>query len=78
VWFISSPPPQPSISQGIFEQKIMNVCEVVILLTLIVTGVIVFVQIYVRNEDFQEVTFSKLNAWKREAIEAILVCCFDR
>ena len=29
-----------------FEQKIMNVCEVVIFLTLVVTAVIVFVQIY--------------------------------
>lgn len=33
-------------TQGVFEGKIMNVCEVVIFLTLLLTGIIVFVQIY--------------------------------
>ena len=31
-------------TQGVFERKIMNVCEVVIFLTLVVTAVMVYVQ----------------------------------
>ena len=48
-------------TQGIFEQKIMNVCEVVILVTLVVTAIIVFVQIYVRGNSFQNVILMALS-----------------
>jgi len=37
-------------TQGVFEQKIMNVCEVVIFLTLVITAIIIFVQIYGKNQ----------------------------
>jgi len=48
-------------TQGIFEQKIMNVCEVVIFLTLLVTAIIVFVQIYVRSQDTDQVILMALS-----------------
>jgi len=48
-------------TQGIFEQKIMNVCEVVIFITLVVTAIIVFVQIYIRKQNFDMVILMALS-----------------
>lgn len=41
--------------QGVFESKIMDVCEVLIAVTLLITAVILFVQIYYRGEDTEDV-----------------------
>jgi H+-transporting ATPase len=48
-------------TQGVFEHKIMNITEVVILITLVVTAIIVFVQIYVRDDDFDTVILMALS-----------------
>ena len=39
----------------------MNVCEVVIFITLVVTSIIVFVQIYIRRQNFDTVILMALS-----------------
>lgn len=44
-----------SLAQGVFESKIMDVTEVVICITLVVTAIILLVQIYARGKSTEDV-----------------------